>query len=88
MHAILFIYFIFSIPLDILNGYDDLMRISEQVASYLFAFENDFLRKFSLTWKLLCQRLYQQHVHLHLADTMLACIITVTIQLNFKSRNK
>ncbi|XP_065371189.1 uncharacterized protein LOC135963317 isoform X2 [Calliphora vicina] len=61
----------------ILNGYDDLMRISEQVASYLFAFENDFLRKFSLTWKLLCQRLYQQHVHLHLADTMLACIITL-----------
>ncbi|XP_023294195.2 uncharacterized protein LOC111677329 [Lucilia cuprina] len=61
----------------ILNGYDDLMRISEQVASYLFAFENDFLRKFSLTWKLLCQRLYQQHVHFHLADTMLACIITL-----------
>lgn len=55
------------------------MGISEQVASYLFAFENDFLRKFSLTWKLLCQRLYQQHVHLHLADTMLACIITVII---------
>ncbi|XP_013114146.2 uncharacterized protein LOC106091967 isoform X1 [Stomoxys calcitrans] len=61
----------------ILNGYDDLIRISEQVASYLFAFENDFLRKFSLTWKHLCQRLYQQHVHLHLADTMLACIITL-----------
>lgn len=58
------------------------MRISEQVASYLFAFENDFLRKFSLTWKLLCQRLYQQYVHLHLADTMLACIITV-IKYNF-----
>ncbi|XP_075147216.1 uncharacterized protein LOC142221381 isoform X2 [Haematobia irritans] len=61
----------------ILNGYDDLMRISEHVASYLFAFENDFLRKFSLTWKLLCQRLYHQHVHLVLEDTMLACIITL-----------
>ncbi|XP_073814410.1 uncharacterized protein [Musca autumnalis] len=61
----------------IVNGYDDLIRISEQVASYLFAFENDFLRKFSLTWKLLCQRLYQKHVHAHLADTMLACIITL-----------
>uniref|UniRef100_A0A1B0C0V3 Uncharacterized protein n=1 Tax=Glossina palpalis gambiensis TaxID=67801 RepID=A0A1B0C0V3_9MUSC len=61
----------------ILNGYDEIMRISEKVATCLFAFENAFLRKFTLTWKLLCQRLYQQHVYLNLTDTMLACIITL-----------
>ncbi|XP_067618272.1 platelet binding protein GspB isoform X3 [Eurosta solidaginis] len=61
----------------ILDGYDDLCRISEQISSYLFAFENDFLRKFNLTWKLLCQRLYQLHVYSTLTDTMLACIITL-----------
>lgn len=64
---------------DILDGYDDLCRISEQISSYLFAFENDFLRKFNLTWTLLCQRLYQLHVYSNLTDTMLACIITVSI---------
>ncbi|XP_036217547.2 platelet binding protein GspB isoform X2 [Bactrocera oleae] len=61
----------------ILDGYDDLCRISEQISSYLFAFENDFLRKFNLTWTLLCQRLYQLHVYSNLTDTMLACIITL-----------
>ncbi|XP_054726678.1 uncharacterized protein LOC129236358 isoform X2 [Anastrepha obliqua] len=61
----------------ILDGYDDLCRISEQISCYLFAFENDFLRKFNLTWTLLCQRLYQLHVYSNLTDTMLACIITL-----------
>ncbi|XP_036324476.1 uncharacterized protein LOC118737812 [Rhagoletis pomonella] len=61
----------------ILDGYDDLCRISEQISCYLFAFENDFLRKFNLTWTLLCQRLYQLHVYSTLTDTMLACIITL-----------
>ncbi|XP_017039941.1 uncharacterized protein LOC108087192 isoform X2 [Drosophila ficusphila] len=61
----------------ILDGYSDLNCISQKISLSLFAFENDFLRKFKLSWVLLCQRLFQQHVFTPLGDTMLACILSL-----------
>ncbi|XP_033244271.1 uncharacterized protein LOC108154167 isoform X3 [Drosophila miranda] len=61
----------------ILDGYSDLNCISQKISLSLFAFENDFLRKFKLSWVLLCQRLFQQHVFSPLGDTMLACILSL-----------
>ncbi|EDX13133.1 GD18870 [Drosophila simulans] len=61
----------------ILDGYSDLNCISQKISLSLFAFENDFLRKFRLSWVLLCQRLFQQHVFTPLGDTMLACILSL-----------
>ncbi|KAH8264160.1 hypothetical protein KR038_003883 [Drosophila bunnanda] len=61
----------------ILDGYSDLNCISQKISLSLFAFENDFLRKFKLSWVLLCQRLFQQHVFTPLGDTMLLCILAL-----------
>ncbi|XP_068152169.1 uncharacterized protein [Drosophila tropicalis] len=61
----------------LLDGYSDLNCISQKISLSLFAFENDFLRKFKLSWVLLCQRLFQQHVFSPLGDTMLACILSL-----------
>lgn len=68
---------VYLLILDLLDGYSDLNCISQKISLSLFAFENDFLRKFKLSWVVLCQRLFQQHVFNPLGDTMLACILTL-----------
>lgn len=54
-----------------------MVRISEDVGYNLFPFETMFLKKFSLSWRITCQRLYQVHVFRKLTDTLVICFMAV-----------
>lgn len=55
-----------------------MLHVSDDVGCHLFAFEHSFLKKFSLSWLLTCQRLYQIHVFRRLSNTLMMCIMAVS----------
>lgn len=84
---LLLYYYYYLFFLAVFSCYDEMLHISGDVGCHLFAFEHSFLRKFSVSWLLTCQRLYQIHVFRKLADTLVICVMEVITKYNPMEKN-